>query len=327
MIKLNPQLIFMAFIVFAGTLLNSCQGKSGSRAEGELTGSITIDGSSTVYPITEAVAEEFLKANPEVKVTIGESGTSGGFNKFSRAESDVNNASRSIKQEEIDACNENGINYIELVIAYDGLSVIVNPKNTWVDYITVAELRKIWEPEAQGKILKWNQIRPYWPDKEIHLFGPGTASGTFDYFTEAIMGKAKSCRGDYTASEDDNVLVQGIANDELALGYFGLVYFEANQDKLKLVGIDDQKDENGKGPIVPSQQAVKDKSYSPLSRPLFIYPNSKSLKRLEVKAFVDFYLKNVGALAKEVGFIPLSDNEHQTMKAKWEDFVKMQTAK
>jgi phosphate transport system substrate-binding protein len=325
--KVNSRLILLAFIALAGTVLMSCQSKSGSKTDGKLTGSLTIDGSSTVYPITEAVAEEFQKVNPKVKVTVGESGTGGGFKKFSRAESDINDASRSIKQEEIDACKANGVNYIELEIAYDGLAVMVNPKNTWVDHLTVAELKKIWEPEAQGKLMRWNQIRPEWPNKEIHLFGPGTASGTFDYFTEAVVGKAKSSRGDYTASEDDNVLVQGISNDELALGYFGLAYFENNQDKLKLVGIDDQKDENGKGPILPNQQTVMDKSYSPLSRPLFIYPNSKSLERPEVKAFVDFYLENGGALAKEVGYIPLNDTEFQTMKAKWEDFVKTHTVK
>ena len=327
MTKLYSRIIVLAYIAFTGTVLVSCQGKTGGKAEGRLSGSVIIDGSSTVFSITEAVAEEFRKVNPKVRVTIGESGTGGGFNKFSRAESDINEASRSIKKEEIDACKAAGVDHIELEIAYDGLALMVNPENTWVDHLTVAELKKIWEPEAQGKIIKWNQIRPEWPNKEIHLFGPGTASGTFDYFTEAIVGKAKSSRGDYTASEDDNVLVQGIATDELALGYFGLAYFEANQDKLKLVGVDDQKDENGKGPIIPSQQTVKNKSYSPLSRPLFIYPNSKSPERPEVKAFVDFYIENGGMLAKEVGYIPLGDTEYQAVKAKWEDFVKMHTVK
>jgi phosphate transport system substrate-binding protein len=317
----------IALITFTGTMLISCLDKPGSKTERKLSGSLTIDGSSTVYSITEAVAEEFQKINPEINVTIGESGTSGGFNKFSRAESDINNASRSIKQEEIEACKANGVSYIELEIAYDGIAVMVNTKNTWVDYLTVAELKKIWGPEAQGKIMKWNQIRPDWPNKEIHLFGPGTASGTFDYFTEAVVGKAKSSRGDYTASEDDNVLVQGIGSDELSLGYFGLAYFENNQDKLKLIGIDDQKDENGKGPIIPTQETVKDKTYSPLSRPLFIYPNSKSLERPEVKAFVDFYLENGRVLAKEVGYIPLNNTEFQAVKAKWEEFVKTHTAK
>jgi len=325
--RLKSMLISIAFIAFAGFTLISCQGKTGLKTGSKLTGSLTIDGSSTVYPITEAVAEEFQKVNPEVRVTVGESGTGGGFKKFSRSESDINDASRSIRQEEIEVCKANGVNYIELEIAYDGLAIMVNPKNTWVDHLTVTELKKMWEPEAQGKIMKWNQIRSGWPDKEIHLFGPGTASGTFDYFTEAIYGKAKSSRGDYTASEDDNVLVQGIATDELAIGYFGLAYFEANQDKLKLIGIDDENDANGKGPIIPNQQTVKDKTYSPLSRPLFIYPNSKSLKRPEVKAFVDFYIENGGPLAKEVGYIPLNDTEYLGVKAKWKDFMKSHSTK
>lgn len=325
--KKNSRLAGLALIVLSVALISSCNSKTGSKSNGKLTGSISVDGSSTVYPITEAVAEEFGAANPGVKVTVGESGTGGGFKKFSRAESDINDASRSIKPEEIEACKANGVSYIELEIAYDGLAILVNPKNTWVDHLTVAELRKIWEPDAQGKLKKWNQIRPNWPDKEIHLFGPGTASGTFDYFTEAIVGKAKSSRGDYTASEDDNVLVQGIASDELALGYFGIAYFEANKDKIKLIAVDDEKDENGKGPVFPSQETVKNKTYSPLSRPLFIYPNSKSLERPEVKAFVDFYIENGGPLAKEVGYIPLNADEYQVVKAKWEDFVKTHTAK
>ena len=327
--KIHSQLKALALTLIAVSIImmSSCNSKSGSKSESKLTGKISIDGSSTVYPITEAVAEEFGAANPDIKVTIGESGTGGGFKKFSRAESDINNASRSIKPEEIEACKASGVNYIELEIAYDGLAVMVNPKNTWVDYLTVAELKKMWEPEAQGKLKKWNQIRPNWPDKEIHLFGPGTASGTFEYFTEAIVGKAKSSRGDYTASEDDNVLVQGIASDELALGYFGIAYFEANKDKLKLIAIDDQKDENGKGPVFPSLQSVKDKTYTPLSRPLFIYPNSKSLERPEVKAFVDFYIENVGELAKEVGYFPLNADEYQAVKTKWDDFVKSHSAK
>ena len=324
---INSRLTGLALIALSVALMSSCNSKTGSKSDSKLTGNVSIDGSSTVYPITEAIAEEFGAANPGVKVTVGESGTGGGFKKFSRSESDINDASRSIKPEEIEACKANGVNYIELEIAYDGLAILVNPKNTWVDHLTVAELKKIWEPEAQGKLKKWNQIRPNWPDKEIHLFGPGTASGTFDYFTEEIVGKAKSSRGDYTASEDDNILVQGISSDELALGYFGLAYFEANKDKLKLVPVDDQNEENGKGAILPSVQTVKDKTYAPLSRPLFIYPNSKSLERPEVRAFVDFYIENGGPLAKEVGYIPLNDDEYLAVKAKWADFVKTHSTK
>lgn len=206
----------------------------------EKEGNISIDGSSTVYPISEAIAEEYLAINPKVRVTVGESGTGGGFKKFGRGETDINDASRSIKQSEMEACEANNIKFIELLIAYDGMAIVVNPNNTWANDITVAELKKLWEPAAQGKITKWNQVRATWPDKEIHLYGAGTASGTFDYFTEAIMGESKSCRGDYTASEDDNVLVQGVASDDGALGFFGLSYFENNKDKLKLVAVNDE---------------------------------------------------------------------------------------
>lgn len=300
-------------------MLTSC---GGQKKAGQLEGSISIDGSSTVYPISEAVAEEYLAVNPHVKVTVGESGTGGGFKKFGRGETDINDASRSIKQSEIDMCNENNIKYTELLVAFDGMAIVVNPKNTWANDITVAELKKLWEPAAQGVILKWNQIRPEWPDKEIQLYGPGTASGTFDYFTEAIVGEAKSCRGDYTASEDDNVLVQGVASDESALAFFGLSYFENNMDKLKLLPVDDGKDENGKGPILPSVETVKNKTYAPLSRPLFIYVNSTAAEKEVVQDFVTFYLDNASKLVTEVGYIPLSDNEIANAKSIWAEFVK-----
>ncbi len=288
---------------------------------GEKTGDISIDGSSTVYPVSEAVAEEYLAQNPKVRVTVGESGTGGGFKKFGRGETDINDASRTIKQSEIEMCEQNNIKYIELLIAYDGMAIVVNPKNTWANDITISELKRLWEPAAQGVITRWNQVRPEWPDKEIHLYGAGTASGTFDYFTEAIMGEAKSCRGDYTASEDDNVLVQGIASDELALGFFGLAYFENNQDKLKLIGVDDENAENGSGPILPSVETVKNKTYSPLSRPLFIYVNNTAAEREVVQDFVSFYLKNVSQLAKEVGYIPLSESETAASHDKWTAFM------
>ena len=272
---------------------------------------IKIDGSSTVYPITEAVAEEFQKIEKgKIKVTVGISGTGGGFKKFCSGETDISDASRPIKPTEVELCKKNGIEYIELPVAYDGLAVMVNPKNTWVDYMAVKELKKIWEPEAQGKITKWNQVRPNWPDKEIHLFGPGVDSGTFDYFTEAIVGKGGASRGDYTASEDDNVLVQGIATDTLALGFFGVAYYEENKDKLKLVAIDDENDTNGKGPILPAYENVLKGTYQPLARPIFIYVNKKSADKPEVKRFIEFYMKEGAKLSKEVGYISLPENAY-----------------
>ncbi len=282
-----------------------------------IEGPVTIDGSSTVYPITEAVAEEFQKANPKTKVTVGIAGTGGGFKKFCAGETDVQDASRPISQSEIETCGKANIEYIELPVAYDGLAVLVNKSNTWATSMTVKELKKLWEPEAQGKITKWNQIRAEWPDKEIHLFGPGTDSGTFDYFTEVITAKAKSSRGDFQASEDDNVLVQGIANDPLALGYFGLAYYEENKDKLKLVAIDDEKDANGKGPILPSTETVEKGTYQPLARPLFIYVKKSALDKPQVQAFIKFYLDNAAKLVKEVGYIALPADAYTLIAARF----------
>lgn len=270
---------------------------------------IKIDGSSTVYPITEAVGEEFQKVKKgKVRVTVGISGTGGGFKKFCRGETDISDASRPIMKTEMEVCKENGIGFIELPVAYDGLAVMVNPKNTWVDKLTVEELKKMWEPASQGNVTKWNQIRQGWPDAPLKLFGPGVDSGTFDYFTEAIVGKAKASRGDYTSSEDDNVLVQGIAGDKYSLGYFGLAYYEENRDKLKLVPIVNPK--TGK-PVLPSMETVMDGSYQPLSRPIFIYVNLKALERPEVKEFVEFYLKNAPKLVKEVKYIPLPQKAYE----------------
>lgn len=272
---------------------------------------IRIDGSSTVYPITEAVAEEFQKTHPGVKVIVGISGTGGGFKKFGRGETDISDASRPIKPSEVELCEKNSIEYIELPVAFDGLAVMVNPRNTWAESMTVAELKKLWEPEAQGQGTHWNQIRPEWPDKRISLLGPGVDSGTYDYFTEAIVGKEGASRGDFVASEDDNVLVQGIANDPLALGFFGLAYYEENKDKLKLVAIDDEKEENGRGPIIPTPETVSRGTYQPLSRPIFIYVNRQAAGRPEVRKFVEFYLRNVKALVREVGYVPLPDEAYE----------------
>lgn len=281
-----------------------------------LSGTIKVDGSSTVFPITEAVAEEFRGVQPKVKVTVGVSGTGGGFKKFSRGETNLSNASRPIKDKEKAACEENNIKYLELEVAYDGLAVIVHPENDWVDHFTVEELKKIWEPAAQGKIMKWNQIRPEWPNEEMHLFGPGVASGTYDYFTEAVVGKSGSSRGDFTASEDDHVLVQGIAGDKYGLGFFGLAYYSENKDKLKLIGV-----HNGESIVKPSLETVKNGTYRPLSRPLFIYVNSTSVAAPEVVEFVDFYIDNAGELSKDVGYIPLPAENYTAQKERFKTFV------
>lgn len=284
--------------------------------EEELSGSISIDGSSTVYPVTEAVAEEYRLEAPDVRVTVGLSGTGGGFQKFCRGETDVNDASRPIKESEVEACEAEGVEYVDFTIAYDGLAVVVHPENDWVDELTVEELKMMWEPEAQETITRWNQIRDDWPDEELNLYGPGTASGTFDYFTDAINGEEGASRGDYTASEDDNVLVQGVANDQYALGFFGLAYFEENADKLKLAPVN-----NGEESVFPSEETVKNGSYTPLSRPLFIYLNDQALERPEGESFTRFYLENAGLLAGEVGYIPMAQEEYDDQMEKLEDFL------
>lgn len=275
---------------------------------------IKIDGSSTVYPITEAVAEEYQIAT-KVKVTVGISGTGGGFKKFCRGETDVQNASRPILKKEMDACKEAGIQYIELPVAYDGLTVVVNKNNDFVKSLTVEELKKMWEPAAQGKVKTWKQVNSAFPDSPLKLFGAGSDSGTFDYFTEAIVGKAKSSRGDYTASEDDNVLVQGVQSDKGGLGYFGFAYYEENQDKLRAVPIVAKK---GAPAVMPSYESVKDGTYQPLSRPMFIYVNASSgAFKPEVKAFINFYLENAPTLVKEVKYIPLPANEYAAVTKHW----------
>lgn len=267
---------------------------------------VQVDGSSTVFPITEAVAEEFQKAKKgKVKVTVGIAGTGGGFKKFCRGEIDISDASRPILKQEMEACKASGIEFFELPIAYDALTVIVNPKNEWVTALTIPDLKKMWEPSAQGKVTNWNQVRSEWPNAPLKLFGPGADSGTFDYFTEAIVGKAKSSRGDFTASEDDNVLVQGVANDRNALGYFGFAYYVENQKKLKGVPID-----GGKGPVAPSAKTVEDGTYQPLSRPIFIYVSKKAMDKREVKEFVEFYLKNAPTLVKQVKYVALPQSAY-----------------
>lgn len=287
-----------------------------SRGEGPGPGTtessvIKVDGSSTVFPITEAVAEEFQKEKQgRVKVTVGISGTGGGFKKFARGEIDISDASRPILTEEMAQAKAAGIEYLELPIAFDALTVVVNKDNNWVTSMTVDELKKIWEPGAQGKITHWNQIRPEWPNEKIALFGAGADSGTFDYFTEAIVGKPKSSRGDYTASEDDNVLVQGVEGNKYSLGYIPYAYFAPHSNRMKAVAI--QWDKNKvKEPVMPSPENVLAGTYNPLSRPLFIYVSRKSLDKQAVKEFVEFYLKNVSTLAKEVKYVPLSETAYQ----------------
>jgi phosphate transport system substrate-binding protein len=270
---------------------------------------VKVDGSSTVFPITEAVAEEFQKAKKQqIKVTVGISGTGGGFKKFCRGETDISDASRPILKAEMADCAKAGIEYYELPVAFDALTVVINPKNSFIKQLTVAEMKKMWEPAAQGKVTRWNQVNPQWPDQPMKLFGPGADSGTFDYFTEAVVGKAKSSRGDFTASEDDNVLVQGVSRDVNGLGYFGFAYYVENKDKLKAVPI-----VNDKGQAVePSMEAVEKGTYAPLSRPIFIYVNAKSLGKPEVREFVEYYMKHGAALTREVKYVPLPESAYKT---------------
>ncbi|WPM32218.1 PstS family phosphate ABC transporter substrate-binding protein [Hydrogenobacter sp. T-2] len=271
---------------------------------------IRVDGSSTVYPLTEGVAEEFQKAKRgAVKVTVGISGTGGGFKKFCRGETDISNASRPILAREMEECRRNGVQYIELPVAYDGLAVVVNPRNNWATCMTVDQLKEVWKPESQGKRMMWSDLDPNWPRQEIKLCGPGSDSGTFDYFTEAIVGKAKSSRGDYLASEDDNVLVQFAQRERGALCYFGLAYVEENKGKVKAIQIRNPK--TGQC-VAPTYQTVQNGTYQPLSRPLFIYVNAKAVQeRPEVREFVEFYLKNAGKIARQVGYIALPDRAYK----------------
>ena len=268
---------------------------------------VRIDGSSTVFPITNAVAKEF-QSQPKTKaqIQVEFSGTSGGFNKFCAGETDISNASRPILIAEMKQCNQNNVRYIELPIAYDALTIAVNSQNDWAKDITVAELKKVWSPAAEGKIANWRQVRSSWPDRPLKLYGAGKQSGTFDYFTEAVVGQPKSSRNDYIASEDDDVLVEGISKDPGALGYFGFAYYEANPKKIKALAVD-----NGKGPVLPSRQTVEQAQYQPLSRPLLIYVNIKSAQdNPEVKNFVDFYLKQAPKLVSNVGYVPLPEDAY-----------------
>jgi phosphate transport system substrate-binding protein len=280
----------------------------------DLSGAVEVDGSSTVFPITEAVAEEFQSEQDGVRVTVGVSGTGGGFERFCSGETDISNASRPISQDEIAECTAAGIDFIEIPVAYDGLSVVVNPANEWVTCITVEELNKIWSPDSEGIVTRWSQVNPEWPDADLVLYGPGTDSGTFDYFTEVINDDGGASRTDYTPSEDDNVLVQGVAGDENALGYFGLAYLEENAGTIKGLEVD-----GGAGCVAPSAETVEDGSYAPLSRPLFIYVKTASAEtKPQVEAFVNFYLENAATLATDVGYVKFPEQFYQTISDRWQ---------
>ncbi len=308
------RLKIILILILAGVLLAGCVSKQPAEVQPTaapteqpikaLSGTVKLDGSSTVFPISEAVGEEFQKLNPNVRVTVGISGTGGGFKKFCAGETDISDASRPIKDSERELCAKNGITYEEFKVAYDGLSVMVNPQNTWVDYFTVAELKKIWEPNSTVKT--WKDVRPNWPNEKIILAGADTDSGTFDYFTEVIVGKEKSSRSDYTASADDNVLVQAISGEKNALGYFGYAYYVENPGKLKLVAID-----AGNGSVLPSEKTILDGSYKPLSRPLFIYVTKESLNRPEVREFAKYYLTTGKDLVSQAGYVRMPDSVYQ----------------
>ncbi|MDZ3822175.1 MAG: PstS family phosphate ABC transporter substrate-binding protein [Pseudoxanthomonas sp.] len=284
----------------------------GERVE---TTMVRMDGSSTVYPVAEAVAEEFQASRGgRVRVTVGVSGTGGGFKKFCRGETDISNASRPILAEEIEACRAAGIGYIELPIAFDALTVVIHPENTWAEEMTVEQLRTLWQPSAQGVVMRWNQVDPSWPDQPVKLFGAGSDSGTFDYFTEAVMGRAKASRGDFTASEDDNVLVTGVAQDVNAIGYFGYAYYAENSGRVKAVRI---RGEGADSAVGPSQQTVLDGSYTPMSRPNFIYVSAAAVERPEVRDFVEYFLGEAAPLIEEVKYVPLPARAYELARERF----------
>lgn len=305
-------LVILVIITMSGACSNSSAMPSepsvveyeGSSGGLSLKGTIEVDGSSTVYPVSEAVAEEFGKLHSGVRVNVGVSGTGGGFKRFVVGETDISNASRLLKEKESELAIENGVTYVHLRVAMDGLSVMVNPDNDFVHCLTTEQLKAIWEPES--KINNWNQVDSSWPDKQIELYGPDADSGTFDYFTEEIVGESQASRWDYTPSADDNVLIQGISGDRNALGYFGYAYYVENVDKLKIVAVD-----SGEGCVKPTSETIENGTYSPLSRPLFIYVNVNKLSKPQVKEFVRFYMENAGQLSGEVGYIGLSQQEYE----------------
>ena len=299
--------------------LAACGGGSGTAAGSgqvaELTGEVKVDGSSTVGPLSKAAADLYAEEQPKVNITVGISGTGGGFKKFCNGETDLSDASRPIKDEEKAACEKNGVKYVELIVANDALSVVVNKENTWAECLTVAQLKKMWAPGS--KVNNWNQVDPKFPNEKLALFGAGTDSGTFDYWTEEIVGEAKASRTDYTPSEDDNVIVQGVSGSKGGLGYFGYTYYEENADKLKIVKID-----GGGGCVEPSVATAQDGSYKPLSRPLFVYVSDKGVAKPPVKAFVDYYIANIDEVAKEAKFVPLTAEQKTTLKSEYDSLPK-----
>lgn len=302
--SLTPPRRLMAAAAGLSLILAACGGSGSGGGASELSGQILIDGSSTVAPLLTLVAEDFQTENSGVKVTVGTSGTGGGFEKFCAGETDISNASRSIKESEIEACKKNGVEYIEVIIANDALSVVVNNGNTWAKCLTVDQLRKMWEPAAEGKVTNWNQVDPSFPDKKIALFGAGTDSGTFDYFTKEVNGEEGASRTDYNPSEDDNVTVKGVEGDEGAVGYFGFSYLEENAGRVKGVEID-----GGDGCVAPSAATVQDGTYKPLARPLYAYVSRVAAARPEVKAFFAFFAEVRDELTAEALFVPLNDEQ------------------
>jgi phosphate transport system substrate-binding protein len=305
----------IAGLIASALLLTACGDDSdtggGGGGQQELSGSVKIDGSSTVAPLTTAAAEFFAEEQAKVRVTVGTSGTGGGFEKFCNGETDISNASRPIKDEETAACQKKSITFAELTVANDALTVVVNKDNNWAECLTTAQLKKMWEPNS--KVTTWNQVDPKFPNEPLKLFGPGTDSGTFDYFTDEINGEEGASRTDYQPSEDDNVIVTGVSGSKGGLGYFGYTYFEENQDKLKAVQIN-----SGSGCVAPSVDTVQDGTYKPLARPLFVYPSVAAMKRPEVAAFVDYYVDNDGQIAEDAKFVPLNEEQKTKLKTDFE---------
>jgi phosphate transport system substrate-binding protein len=315
----RPVLIVLLLVVMviAAACGDDDETPSSGTSGDKLSGTIKVDGSSTVAPLTEAAADLFRAENSGVQISVGTSGTGGGFEKFCAGETDISDASRPIKPDEPtegQACEKNGIAYEELTVANDGLSVVVNKANTWAACLTVAQLKAIWEPNSTVK--NWNQVDPSFPDEELALYGPGTDSGTFDYFADAINGEEGASRTDYSPSEDDNVIIQGVSGTRGGMGYFGLSYYEQNTDKLNVVQID-----AGEGCVAPSTETVQDGSYKPLSRPLFVYPSADALKRAEVDAFLKFYIENSKEIAEQALFVPMTEAQQQEATAKIESLI------
>ncbi len=308
--KLLALVSFFALLTFIGCGGGETTGNASTNAASELSGTVSVDGSSTVFPISEAVAEEFRSVAPRVRVPVGASGTGGGFKKFINGETDINDASRPIKASEQDRLAAAGLGFIELPVAFDGISVIVHRENTWVDVLSVEELNAIWKPEST--VMRWSQVRASWPNEEIALFGPGPDSGTFDYFTEAINGDGGASRSDYTASEDDNVIVTGVAGDRHGIGYLGYAYYVENKDAIKVVPVDP-----GSGAVAPSAQSINDGTYAPLARPVFIYVSTQSAARPEVKSFVEYYLDQAPKLVAEVGYVALPAAAYDVAKKRF----------